>query len=48
VRANLEFVARLHDVRDAHATGRDMIKRLGSERHLAGEFAGGWKQRLAR
>jgi ABC-2 type transport system ATP-binding protein len=50
VRENLEFVARLYGVRDARATARDMIKRLGlggREEQLAGELSGGWKQRLA-
>ncbi len=50
VRENLEFVARLYGMRDAHGTARDMIKRLGlsgREEQLAGELSGGWKQRLA-
>jgi ABC-2 type transport system ATP-binding protein len=50
VRENLEFVARLYGVRDARATARDMIKRVGlggREEQLAGELSGGWKQRLA-
>ena len=50
VRENLEFVARLYSVRDARATARYMIKRLGldgREDQLAGELSGGWKQRLA-
>jgi ABC-2 type transport system ATP-binding protein len=50
VRENLEFVARLYGVRDARATAREMIKRLGlngREEQLAGELSGGWKQRLA-
>jgi len=50
VRENLEFVARLYGVRDARATAREMIKRVGlngREEQLAGELSGGWKQRLA-
>jgi ABC-2 type transport system ATP-binding protein len=50
VRENLEFVARLYGMRDAHSAARDMIKRLGlsgREEQLAGELSGGWKQRLA-
>jgi ABC-2 type transport system ATP-binding protein len=50
VRENLEFVARLYGMRDAHGVARDMIKRLGlsgREGQLAGELSGGWKQRLA-
>ncbi|HWZ06961.1 MAG TPA: ABC transporter ATP-binding protein [Bradyrhizobium sp.] len=50
VRENLEFVARLYGMRDAHGAARDMIKRLGlsgREEQLAGELSGGWKQRLA-
>ncbi len=50
VRENLEFVARLYGMRDAHGAARDMIKRLGlsgRKEQLAGELSGGWKQRLA-
>jgi len=50
VRENLEFVARLYGIDDAHGAARDMIKRLGlsgREEQLAGELSGGWKQRLA-
>lgn len=50
VRENLEFVARLYDVRDPRGAARDMIKRIGlsgREEQLAGELSGGWKQRLA-
>src|SRR5580698_6828787 len=50
VRENLEFVARLYGMRNAPATAREMIKRLGlsgREEQLAGELSGGWKQRLA-
>jgi ABC-2 type transport system ATP-binding protein len=50
VRENLEFVARLYGMSDAHGAAREMIKRLGlsgREEQLAGELSGGWKQRLA-
>ena len=49
VRENLEFVARLYGMRDAHGAASDMIKRLGlsgREEQLAGELSA-WKQRLA-
>jgi ABC-2 type transport system ATP-binding protein len=50
VRENLEFVARLHLMKDPPQAARDMIARLGlkgREEQLAGELSGGWKQRLA-
>jgi len=50
VRENLEFVARLHLMKDPVKAARDMIARLGlkgREEQLAGELSGGWKQRLA-
>jgi ABC-2 type transport system ATP-binding protein len=50
VRENLEFVARLHLMKDPTKAARDMIERLGlkgREEQLAGELSGGWKQRLA-
>ena len=50
VRENLEFVARLHLMKDPAGAARDMIARLGlkgREEQLAGELSGGWKQRLA-
>jgi len=50
VRENLEFVARLHLMKDPAQASRDMIARLGlkgREEQLAGELSGGWKQRLA-
>jgi ABC-2 type transport system ATP-binding protein len=50
VRENLEFIARLHLMRDPAKAARDMIARLGlkgREEQLAGELSGGWKQRLA-
>ncbi len=50
VRENLEFIARLHLMREPGKAARDMIGRLGlsgREEQLAGELSGGWKQRLA-
>ncbi|QPF82648.1 ABC transporter ATP-binding protein [Bradyrhizobium genosp. L] len=50
VRQNLEFVARLYGMPDAHRAASDMIARIGlkgREDQLAGELSGGWKQRLA-
>ena len=50
VRENLEFVARLYDVKDPAGAARAMVERLGlkgREEQLAGSLSGGWKQRLA-
>jgi ABC-2 type transport system ATP-binding protein len=50
IRENLEFVARVHGVRDPRQATRDAIDRLGLSgraEQLAGELSGGWKQRLA-
>jgi ABC-2 type transport system ATP-binding protein len=50
VRENLEFVARLHLMRNPAKAAREMTERLGlkgREEQLAGELSGGWKQRLA-
>jgi ABC-2 type transport system ATP-binding protein len=50
VRENLEFVARLHLMKNPAQAARDMIARLGlkgREEQIAGELSGGWKQRLA-
>ncbi len=47
---NLEFVARIHGLRDPRGAARDAVRRLGlegREAQLAGELSGGWKQRLA-
>jgi ABC-2 type transport system ATP-binding protein len=47
---NLDFVARMYDVKNRRQTVRDSLKELGlAERkdQLAGELSGGWKQRLA-
>jgi ABC-2 type transport system ATP-binding protein len=50
IRENLEFIARLYELKDRAAAVDRTLERLGlSERQkqLAGELSGGWKQRLA-
>jgi ABC-2 type transport system ATP-binding protein len=50
IRENLDFVARVYELRDARAAVRAQIERLGLTRRqeqLAGNLSGGWKQRLA-
>jgi ABC-2 type transport system ATP-binding protein len=50
VRENLEFVARLYDIKEPTDAARRMVDRLGlkgREEQLAGSLSGGWKQRLA-
>jgi ABC-2 type transport system ATP-binding protein len=50
IRENLQFVARVYELDDAHARVKAMLKRLGlqnRQNQLAGELSGGWKQRLA-
>jgi ABC-2 type transport system ATP-binding protein len=50
VRENLEFVARLYDIKGPRDAARRMVDRLGlkgREEQLAGSLSGGWKQRLA-
>lgn len=47
---NLDFVARIFEVRDRKAAVRSSLERLGltdRRRQLAGVLSGGWKQRLA-
>jgi len=47
---NLDFVARMYEVKNRRETVRESLKELGlSERkdQLAGHLSGGWKQRLA-
>jgi ABC-2 type transport system ATP-binding protein len=47
---NLDFVARMYDVKDRAAVVQASIERLGlagRQRQLAGQLSGGWKQRLA-
>ncbi len=50
IRENLEFVARVHGIKDPRGVAQTAIARLGLENRasqLAGELSGGWKQRLA-
>src|SRR5207247_6379753 len=50
IEENLDFVARMYDVKNRRQTVRESIEQLGlAERkdQLAGELPGGWKQRLA-
>src|SRR6266702_8636856 len=50
IEENLDFVARMYDVKNRRQTVRESIAQLGlAERkdQLAGELSGGWKQRLA-
>src|SRR5436309_553070 len=50
IEENLDFVARMYDVKNRRQTVRESVEQLGlAERkdQLAGELSGGWKQRLA-
>jgi ABC-2 type transport system ATP-binding protein len=50
IRENLDFVARLFEVKDRDAVVDDALKDLGlveRQGQLAGQLSGGWKQRLA-
>ena len=50
IRENLEFVARLYEVKNGRERVDQTIERLGlkhRQRQLAAELSGGWKQRLA-
>src|SRR5438128_2153469 len=50
IEENLDFVARMYDVKNRLQTVHESIEQLGlAERkdQLAGELSGGWKQRLA-
>ena len=50
IKENLDFVARMYDVKNRRQTVRESLKELTlAERkdQLAGELSGGWKQRLA-
>ena len=50
INENLDFVARMYDVKNRRQTVRESLKELTlAERkdQLAGELSGGWKQRLA-
>jgi ABC-2 type transport system ATP-binding protein len=47
---NLDFVARMYDVKNRKQVVQQSIEQLGlagRERQLAGQLSGGWKQRLA-
>jgi len=50
IRENLEFVARIYQVRDPGRRVDEALERLGLEQRqiqLAGALSGGWKQRMA-
>ncbi|APV49097.1 multidrug ABC transporter ATP-binding protein [Betaproteobacteria bacterium GR16-43] len=50
IEENLDFIARMYDVRDRKRRVRETIARLGLESRrsqLAGTLSGGWKQRVA-
>ena len=50
IRENLDFVARLYELRDRSAAVARTLERLGLKarrNQLAGSLSGGWKQRLA-
>jgi ABC-2 type transport system ATP-binding protein len=50
IRENLEFVARVYQVKNAQQRVDETLKRLGLEerqQQLAGALSGGWKQRMA-
>jgi ABC-2 type transport system ATP-binding protein len=50
IEENLDFVARMYDVKNRQQTVHESVEQLGlAERkdQLAGELSGGWKQRLA-
>jgi len=50
IRENLDFMARVHEVRDRRRVVSDALERLKlgeRSQQLAGQLSGGWKQRLA-
>lgn len=50
IRENLDFVARIHGLKNVRRKVSDAIEKLGlggREKRLAGTLSGGWKQRLA-
>ncbi|BCE03157.1 ABC transporter ATP-binding protein [Marinicellulosiphila megalodicopiae] len=50
IRENLEFVARLYQIKNKRQVIDDTLKKLGlfdRQKQLAGALSGGWKQRLA-
>ena len=47
---NLDFVARVYEMKNRRAAVQDMLDRMGLQvrrKQLAGQLSGGWKQRLA-
>jgi ABC-2 type transport system ATP-binding protein len=50
IEENLDFVARMYDVKSRRQVVRESLERLGltsRRKQLAGQLSGGWKQRLA-
>jgi ABC-2 type transport system ATP-binding protein len=50
IEENLNFVARMYEVKNRQQTVRESVKQLGlaeRQKQLAGQLSGGWKQRLA-
>ena len=50
IRENLDFIARIYDVKDRKQAVAKSLERLGLQNRshqLAGQLSGGWKQRLA-
>src|SRR6266496_587479 len=50
IEENLDFVARMYELKNRRATVRESLKQLGladRRNQLAGQLSGGWKQRLA-
>src|SRR6476660_5461978 len=50
IEENLDFVARMYELKNRRQAVRESIEKLGLAEHkgqLAGELSGGWKQRLA-
>src|SRR6058998_2124638 len=50
INENLDFVARMYDVKNRRQTVRESLEQLGlvgRKDQLAGQLSGGWKQRLA-
>lgn len=50
IEENLDFAARMYDVKHRRQTVRDSLDQLGlttRKNQLAGQLSGGWKQRLA-
>ena len=50
IEENLDFVARMYELKNRRATVKESLKQLGladRRNQLAGQLSGGWKQRLA-